>query len=157
MPHPRRARKEINRLIINSVGAYNWMYMAEPVFVGLLFADHIITEKNNKKGIIGTFSKFYTPRFPARFPPWHIYAAVTNLIGEHDFSINLVYDKAQQVIVPINGKIKADEASAVVELTFRIDGAMFPEEGKYILTFNVDGAQVGSRVLEVLTLPQSGG
>jgi hypothetical protein len=23
--------------------------MAEPVFVGLLFADHIITEKNNKK------------------------------------------------------------------------------------------------------------
>jgi hypothetical protein len=131
--------------------------MAEPVFVALLFADHIITERNNKKGIIGTFSRFHTARFPARFPPWHIYAAVTNLTGEHDFSLNLVYDKAQQVIVPINGKIKVDEPNAVVELTFRIDGAMFPEEGNYTLTFNIDGNQIGSRILEVLTLPQSGG
>jgi hypothetical protein len=127
--------------------------MAEPVLVGLLFADHIVTEKNNKKGIIGTFSKFHAARFPARFPPWHIYAAVTNLTGEHDFSLNLVYDKAQQVIIPINGKMKVEEPNAVVELTFRIDGAVFPEEGKYTLTFNVDGAQVGCRLLEVSGLP----
>ena len=128
--------------------------MAEPVLVGLLFADHIITEKNNKRGIIGTFSRFHTARFPARFPPWHIYAAVTNLAGEHDFSLNLVFDRAQQVIVPINGKFSVEEPNAVVELTFRIDGAVFPEEGKYTLTFNIDGAPVGSRVLEVAALPQ---
>ena len=131
--------------------------MGEPVLVGLLFADHIIDEKNNKKGIIGTFGKFHSARFPTRFPPWYIYAAVTNIRDEHDFSLNLVYDKAQQVIVPINGKLKIDDELSVIELTFKIDGAIFPEAGIYTLTFNIDGQQVGSRILQVLTLSQTGG
>ncbi len=131
--------------------------MGEPVLVGLLFADHIMTEKNNKKGIIGTFTKFHSAHFPARFPPWYIYAAVTNVTGEHDFSLNLVYDKAQQVIIPISGKVKVDDPNAVMELTFRIDGALFPEAGNYTLTLNIDGNPVGSRILQVLSPPQTGG
>ena len=131
--------------------------MGEPVLVGLLFADHIMTEKNNKKGIIGTFTKFHSANFPARFPPWYIYAAVTNVTGEHDFSLNLVYDKAQQVIIPISSKVKVDDPNAVMELTFRIDAALFPEAGNYTLTFNIDGDPVGSRILQVLNPPQTGG
>ncbi len=131
--------------------------MSEPVLVGLLFADHIITENNNKKGIIGTFNRFYAGQFPIKFPAWYIYAAVTNLKGQHDFSINLVFDKAQQVVVPISGKFSTEDELAVIELTFRIDGAVFPAEGRYTLTFNVDGQQIGSRILEVVSRPQTGG
>jgi hypothetical protein len=127
--------------------------MGEPVLVGLLFADHLITEQGGKKGIIGTFTRFQAPRFPARFPPWHIYAGVTNLTGEHDFALNLVYEKAQQVIVALNGKFRSEEPLAVVELTFRIDGAVFPEAGNYVLTFNIDGIPVGSRILQVVEMP----
>jgi hypothetical protein len=123
--------------------------MAEPVLVGLLFADHIIEEVNHKKGIIGTFSRFYAERFPASFPPWFIYAAVTNLSGEFGFSLNLVYDKMQQVILPVNGKFQVDNARSVVELVFPVFRAVFPEDGIYTLTFNVDGNSIGSRVLEV--------
>ena len=32
--------------------------MGEPVFLALITADRIITEKNEKKGIIGTFKSF---------------------------------------------------------------------------------------------------
>ena len=46
--------------------------MGEPVFLALLTADRVITEKNDKKGIIGTFNKLAAPKFPARFPPWWI-------------------------------------------------------------------------------------
>jgi hypothetical protein len=127
--------------------------MGEPVLVGLLFADHLITEQGGKKGIIGTFTRFQAPRFPVRFPPWHIYAAVTNLTGEHDFSLNLVFEKAQQVIIALNGKFRADDPLAVVELAFRIDGAVFPEAANYVLTFNLDGNPVGSRILQVVEAP----
>ncbi|MBN1409823.1 MAG: hypothetical protein JW969_03195 [Spirochaetales bacterium] len=123
--------------------------MGEPVLVGLLFADHVIEEVNHKKGIIGTFSRFYADKFPASFPPWFIYAALTNISGEFGFSLNLVYDKMKQVILPINGKFKVDNDRSVVELVFPIFRVVFPEEGIYTLTFNIDGSMVGSRVLEV--------
>ena len=122
--------------------------MPEPVLVGLLFADKIITENNGKKGIIGTFNQFNAPAFPAVFPPWHLYAAVTNLVGKHRFTLNLVSDETQ-VIVPLSGEFEVAEALGVVELDPVIVGAAFPRAGNYTLTFHVDGDFVGSRVLTV--------
>lgn len=127
--------------------------MGEPVLVALLFADRVIEEKNHKKGIIGTFSRFYADTFPAQFPPWFIYAAVTNISGENSFSLNLVLDKAQQVILPISGKCQVDNTRSVVELIFPVFRAIFPEEGIYTLTFNIEGVPIGSRILEVYTRP----
>jgi hypothetical protein len=128
--------------------------MSEPVLAALLFADRVIEEINHKKGIIGTFNRFYAEKFPAAFPPWFIYAAVTNLNGEYNFSLNLVFDKAQQVIIPISGKFKVDSSSSVIELVFPIFRAVFPEEGLYTLTFNVEGIPVGSRMLELFKAPE---
>jgi len=132
--------------------------MTEPVLVGLLFADRIITEKNDKRGIIGTFSRFNSPRFPVAFPPWYIYAAVTNLSKrEHEFALNLVCDATNQVIVPLSGKISVEDPSNIVEITPMIAGAVFPQAGKYSLTFYIDGNQVGARNIEVKLLKQAGG
>jgi hypothetical protein len=131
--------------------------MSEPVLVALLFADRVIVEdKNLKKALIGVFSIFHAEKFPAVFAPWYIYASVTNLFGEHNYSLNLVYDKAAQVIIPIGGKIVSDNARRVVELVFPIFGAVFPEEGTYTLTFNIEGVPIGSRILEVVKMQQPG-
>ncbi|MBN2532667.1 MAG: hypothetical protein JXB88_07240 [Spirochaetales bacterium] len=127
--------------------------MGEPVLVALLFADRVIEEKNHKKGIIGTFSRFYADTFPVQFPPWFIYAAVTNISGENSFSLNLVLEKAQQVILPISGKCQVDNTRSVVELIFPVFRAIFPEEGIYALTFNIEGLPIGSRILEVFKRP----
>jgi hypothetical protein len=124
--------------------------MPEPVFVALLMADRVITEDNQKKAIIGTFTRFTVRQFPAMFPPWFIYAAATNLSGEHSFSINLVSDKSQQVVFSAAGKINVDSPKRVVELVVPVVNAAFPEEGAYMLLFFMDGGQLGSRVLEVL-------
>ncbi len=124
--------------------------MAEPVLVGLLFADRVITENNGKKGIIGTFTRFHSPKFPVSFPPWFIYAAATNLApGKHTFALNLVRDSANQVIVPVSGEFEIKESSDVIELAPAIVGAVFPEAGKYTLAFYVDGEYVGARTLEI--------
>ena len=124
--------------------------MPEPVFVALLMADRVITEDNQKKGIIGTFTRFNARQFPAVFPPWFLYAAATNLSGEHSFTLNLVSDKSQQVVFSAAGKIQVDNPRRVVELVIPVVNAVFPEEGAYMLLFFMDGAQLGARVLEVV-------
>ncbi|GAI42417.1 unnamed protein product, partial [marine sediment metagenome] len=91
--------------------------MGEPVLVALLYADRVIVEEgNHKKSIIGSFTRFFADKIPTSFPPWYIYAAVTNLSGPHAFSINLVHDKEKQVVVPISGKFEVKRPGDVVDL-----------------------------------------
>ena len=124
--------------------------MTEPVFVALLMADRVITEDNQKKAIIGTFTQFTVRQVPAGMPPWFIYAAVTNLAGEHPFSVNLVFDRSQQVIFSAGGTLKVDETRRVVELVIPVPNVVFPEAGTYVVSFHVDGEQIGSRILDVI-------
>jgi hypothetical protein len=132
------------------------MSAIEPVLVALLFADRVLVEEgNHKKTIVGTFTQFHSEKFPVVFPPWFIYAAATNFAGEFSFSVNLVLEKDQQVVLGISGKVKADHRNNVIELVIPIQRAIFPSAGTYSLTFNIDGVQVGSRLLEVTAQPQS--
>jgi len=131
--------------------------LTEPVLVALLFADKVIVEdKNKKKTIVGTFTRFYSDKFPVSFPTWYIYAAATNISGDHSFSLILVLEKEMQVVYPINGKLKVEDPRAVIELIFPVDQAIFPAAGEYTLTFNIDGKQIGSRMLEIVQLEQRG-
>jgi hypothetical protein len=124
--------------------------MPEPVFVALLLADRVITEDNQKKAIIGTFTQFTVRQVPAGLPPWFIYAAVTNLAGEHPFSLNLVFDRSQQVIFSAGGTLKVDDPRRVVELVIPVPNVVFPEAGTYVVSFHVGGEQIGSRILDVV-------
>jgi hypothetical protein len=124
--------------------------MTEPVFVALLLADRVITEDNQKKAIIGTFTQFTVRQVPASLAPWFVYAAVTNLAGEHSFSLNLVVDRTQQVIFSAGGTLRVDEPRRVVELVIPVPNVVFPEAGTYIVTFHVEGEQIGSRILDVV-------
>ena len=124
--------------------------MPEPVFVALLLADRVITEDNQKKGIIGTFTQFTVRQVPTGLPPWYVYAAVTNLSGEHPFSLNLVVDRTQQVIFSAGGNLRVDDHRRVVELVIPVPSVVFPEAGTYIVSFHVAGEQIGSRILDVV-------
>jgi hypothetical protein len=128
--------------------------MAEPVLVGLLLADRIITEDNGKKGVIGTFSRFLAPSFPFAFPPWAIYAAVTNLEGQHEFSLNLAREDDGTVIMPLSGKLQAGSRLDVIEITPSINGLLFPSGGKYVLSFLIDDFPIGARIVFVEHRPQ---
>ena len=132
--------------------------MPEPVLVGLLFADRVTEEINHKKTIVGTFSFFHAPRFPATFAPWFVYAAVTNLDPEkHTFSILLSDDDSQHVLFSMGGELVVEEPSAVAEFFQMLPNVTFPKAGKYNLLFHIDGRQIGSRVLQVKLLEKSGG
>ena len=128
--------------------------MPEPVFVALLLADRVITEDNQKKVIIGTFTQFTVRQVPAGLPPWFIYAALTNVAGELPCSLNLVFDKSQQVIFSAGGTLTVDDPRRVVELVIPVPNVVFPEAGTYVVTFHVSGDHIGSRILDVI-IPDS--
>jgi len=123
--------------------------VSEPVALALLFADRLITENTNKKGIIGTFDRFMSPSFPVVFPPWGLYVAVTNLEGRHGFTIELECIETGQIVLPIKGEIESPDTDNVVELTFNVAGIMFPTSGRYNLAFEIDGELVASRIIKV--------
>jgi hypothetical protein len=124
--------------------------MPEPVFVALLMADRVITEDNQKKAIIGTFTQFSVRQVPAGLPPWFIYAAVTNVAGELPFSVNLVLDMSQQVVFSAGGTVTVDDPRRVVELVIPVPNVVFPSAGTYVVSFHVGGEQIGSRILDVV-------
>lgn len=127
----------------------------EPVLLALIFADQVIVEaKTNKQSIIGSFTQFYADKFPATFPPWCIYVSITNIVGEHSFSLNLLYEKEAYVSFSGGGKFKVPSRSIVHDFILPIKGAVFPGEGVYNFTFNLNGKQVGARVLKVIPMQQ---
>lgn len=123
--------------------------MGEIVFHALLLADKIIEERNRKKGLIGVFSRFHFPWFPANSPPFYIYISVSNIKGRHTFSLNMTFDEAQIVVLPIGGEFESKEPSAEIEMVFPVKGVNFPKDGIYSLTFNIDGQQIASKNITV--------
>ena len=127
----------------------------EPALTALFFADQVIVEQGTqKKSAIGIFDRFFAPQFPVSFPPWSIYASVTNLEGDHSFALNLVSEQ-DEVIVALSGGFHADNISSNIDIVPRIGQAIFPRSGDYHLTFHIDGLVIGQRVLHVQSLPAS--
>lgn len=122
----------------------------DPQCFALLFADRVIEEKSGKKGLIGVFNTFSFPQFPAGVPQWFIFAAIDNITrGRYSFSMNLVHDDDQIVVLPIHGEINVENEDEGAEFVFPVTTLAFPKAGKYTLTFNISGHQVGKRILKV--------
>lgn len=120
------------------------------VCFALLCADRIITENNGKKGLIGVFSGFQFPRFPSLPTQWFIYAGLANLRGENHFSINLVHDESQNVLLSIDGELRLHEQQGNdVEVVVPVANLIFPKPGAHTLVLNVEGIPYASRILHV--------
>lgn len=125
--------------------------MAEWVVNALLLADKVIEEKNGKKGLIGIFQQFNFPQFPAAVPiPWFVYASISNVEeGTRSFTFNLVRDETQAVIFSASREMNVETPCSSIDLVVVVASVRFDAPGTYTLTFNIDGAPAGSRVVDV--------
>jgi hypothetical protein len=122
------------------------------VCFALLCADRIITENNGKKGLIGVFSGFHFPQFPSLPTHWFIYAGLANLPGENQFSINLVHDETQTVLLSMGGELNVKEHEENdIELVVPVMNLVFQRPGSHTLILNIEGIPYASRVLRVTT------
>ncbi|HUX11978.1 MAG TPA: hypothetical protein VMW87_03070 [Spirochaetia bacterium] len=123
------------------------------VSYALLCADRVITENNGKKGVIGVFSGFQFPAFPSPPTHWFIYAGLANLGAKQDFSLNLVHEESQHVLFSLGGDLNTAEGNRDVELVVPVANLIFQKPGTHILTLNIGGMPVASRVLRVTPAP----
>ena len=125
---------------------------------GLLFADRIITENNGKKGLIGVFSNFNFPAFPAQAPPWFIYVALDNVDKvKHIFTVNIVREQGSQVVFSGSAEFEHTEGMKGVEMILPIPAIILPGNGNYVVSIHLDNREIASRILRVLLLQRKRG
>jgi len=123
--------------------------MTEANCYAILFADRVIREDNGKIGVIGLFENFFSPAVPFQPQPWGIFLGLDNVPpGRYVLTANLVHEQTQAVILPISLNVEQSN-SGVVQIPLPVAGIAFPAFGKYSFTLNLDGTQVGSRILTV--------
>lgn len=130
----------------------------EPVLLGLLCADKVITEEGTrKKSIIGTFNSFWAQRFPAHFGLWFVYLAFTNVSGEHHVTLNITNPSNDFNVYSATATFEAEKLTTQIELSIPVVNYTFPEEGSYEVAVSVDGKSLGSRRLNVSQIQSGGG
>lgn len=104
-----------------------------PVVKAFLVCDYVIHEQEtNKKSCIGIFHQVNAQKFPCRHGQLSIYANITEAEGEYAFELLLVNLNDGKVIG--NGRtpgLRIPDRLQTVELAFRLQNIVFPEEGKY--------------------------
>jgi hypothetical protein len=123
--------------------------MPEPLLNALLMADRIVTEDNGKKVIVGVFSKFNIPQFPAQVAPWFLFAAVENLEDHNTFTFNLARADTQEVVFSAGGEIQVQDPTSGVEIVLPVPPIVFRSQGLHVLQFLVNGHVLISRNLPV--------
>ncbi len=122
--------------------------MPEPLLTALLMADVIVTEDNGKKVLVGVFSKFNLPQFPAQIPPWYLFAAVENLQGHNTFTFNLAREDTQEVAFSAGGEMQIQDPTSGVEIVLMVP-PIIVRAGIYVLQFLVNGQVLISRNVPV--------
>ncbi|TGL04981.1 hypothetical protein EHQ43_10070 [Leptospira bouyouniensis] len=123
--------------------------MVKPTVAAILFADKIIEEKTNKKAIIGTFDRVYSPSFPMQPFPWGIYLALTGILGAVKFSLILDKPGLKEPLLRVEGEIDGKEEDGIIEIPMNFSNFQFAEPGDYTLKVFVNDNVIGTRKLVV--------
>jgi hypothetical protein len=131
--------------------------MGEPNCYSILFADRIIREDNGKIGLVGIFEQFMAPSLPFAPLPWGIYIAIDNVDpGKHILTANLAQDETQSVLFPVTLNLE-QHGPGPIQIPLAVPPIQFSAYGSYSLTVNLDGSQIGSRILKLLRPETVGG
>ncbi|MCW7475541.1 DUF6941 family protein [Leptospira levettii] len=124
--------------------------MNSPTLHAIIFADRVIEEKNNKKGIIGTFDTIFAPNFPVTALPWGVYVALSGIENIVQFSLTLQGNDAKNPLIRLDGELKSNSKDSMIELPLNFENVTFPEPGEYTFSLQVDGKVVGARVIKLM-------
>lgn len=124
-----------------------------------LIADRVIQENNGKIGIIGSFNQLNFPMFPAPCPPFMIYANLEDFKGTQEFSVNIIKDGSDLVVLSLGGEISFKDDGNEANLILPVLNLTIPKDGLYRMIITLSGYQFASRKITVkrIELPRQGG
>jgi hypothetical protein len=103
-----------------------------PVCNSLLLAEHVYRDGLTGKWVIaGVFNRIALRDFPGRMGPFVVFFQITNLARQVDLRLRIERAATQESIFEYGGPIRINDPLAVFEHALNINGAVFPEPGKY--------------------------
>ena len=127
-----------------------------PVCLALVVCDSILREEGTHKlSLFGLFNSIAAASFPTRHAKMHIYAAVTNYVGEATGKLKFSAPGGD-LLAELSGSLNFPDKLAVVELNFVINGMVFPRPGAYTIEFFVADHLIQSRDVQITELKRMG-
>jgi hypothetical protein len=130
-----------------------------PSLQAFLVCDQVIEDKaNGKKSIIGTFTHIFSESFPCLHPQLGVYFCITDAEGAYDFTLELIYLDADQLI----GKgvvpgIKINNRLDIVDFGLMLPQIVFQGPGRYEFRLSANGKFIGLKDFNlILQQPPSG-
>lgn len=144
-------------ILRNKIEYRSFKQMSKPKVLAIIFADRIIEEKNNKKGIIGTFDQVFSAGFPMNPFPWGVYVGISGINGKATFSLVLQKQDGKDPLIKIDGDLDGKDPEGMIEIPLNFENVQFPEPGNYYFSVSINDEVLESRKLKVqiLGVPQS--
>lgn len=76
---------------------------------------------------------------------------------DHTFSISLIHDESEMVLISDGGEFRVETRLTVAEFALAVVNNSFPKPGLYTAIFAVDRRQLVSRKLELKLRTETGG
>jgi hypothetical protein len=121
-----------------------------PIPVGLILCDHVLVEQGTKKiSIIGSFRRVDVEQFPAKLPPFFLYAELTDGLGSGIMESVLSRLETDEQVFSYRTPIRFSDQLSVLRTRLRISNCTIPSSGAYQFMLLVDGMFVAQRQLQV--------
>jgi len=128
-----------------------------PVVLGLTLCEDIVPDPaTGNVSIIRAFTGLRVDAFPAVAPPFCLFAAMTDALGEADarLSVGLLLDEYQEVYSRENRLVFTDRLQ-IVYYVMKLFHCPLPDPGIYLFTLPLDGEEITQRSLRVYSEPMS--
>jgi hypothetical protein len=122
-----------------------------PRVLACILCDQIIDDRTTrKKTLVGTFNQISARTFPACHPSLVVFLALTGGQGEYDIQLRLrLSDGEHSTILELSGPIQFDNPLHINEMSFTLNGVVFPEPGRYTFEVSADNGFLAERPFTV--------
>ncbi|MGA2659816.1 MAG: hypothetical protein ABSH34_20120 [Verrucomicrobiota bacterium] len=121
-----------------------------PLGIALVICDRVIVDATtHEKTLVASFNRIRAQFFPAMHPRMSFFISVTNGRGTMQGRIRCINESDQKPVFSASGPLIFKDPLHVVEMTFQVRNAVFPNPGVYNVEFLCDDDIILQRRFQV--------
>ena len=129
----------------------------EPICTLVVFCDLVIVEQNTGKNtLVGTFPALVSATFPLAYQQLFVHVSISNFVDDEapcTVVVNLKQNHSGAVIgsaaIPIKLPNRPQDKNWTFNVNIPFRNIIFHTPGPYVCEILLDGAVIGSRILEI--------
>lgn len=121
-----------------------------PTGIALVVCDNVYTDSGGKRALIGLFNQIIATSFPAFHHRLCAFVSLTSLRPQTVCKLEIVDAETDEPIVSMQGPLRDDNPTTILDLVFELHGVTFPHPGVYFVRFGGQDRVLMERPLEVV-------